>query len=64
MPKLTLLGRPVKEKILTARMIEVALTYPNGTYGALDFVAWDVVRGVKDAIGKELYKVVISNNEP
>lgn len=56
-----LMGRPVRDKILTARVTDDALTYRAGTYRAFNRVVQRVRIGIKYAIGKELYKVVISN---
>lgn len=59
-----MLGRPVKDKILTAHNNAV-LAYRISSYGALPVVISPVLAlEVKEKIVRELYKAVISNNEP
>ena len=60
-----LMGRNVRDKILTAHRDNAALAYRRSTYGALPVVISPVLAlEVKEKIVVELYKAVVSNNEP
>ena len=56
MPKVTLLGRPVRDKILTAHRDDTALDFRRITYQGFDVVRGRVRQGVREEVAEALYR--------